>query len=133
MEKYKLIVDKKEKRKSVDDFFGLLRFLASNANKELFLQALWLYAMQKGHGIVEGYSIAFSKEAEKQEGQHCIDSEIQIRLTQPAVERATITSLTYEEFYPMLCEECEKYLAERPEDRKKVQELLAKIKVALGV
>ena len=131
MEEFRVIINEGEKRKSVEEFFGLLRFFTSNANKELFLHALQCYAVQKGHGIVEGYSMVFSVKTEKQENYG--DDKIQICLTQPAVDRAVITPLTYEEFYPMLCEECEKYLEERPEDRQQVQELLAKIKAALGV
>lgn len=49
------------------------------------------------------------------------------------MDEDVVIPLSYEEFYPMLCEECEKYLEERPEDRAEVQELLGRIKVALTI
>ena len=128
----KFITDAKGKKKYVKEFYGILRFITQELFPKKFLQALESYAALKGNSINEEYGMYFAHEIPEGEPDS-FESGIEIDISWPAVEEDVIIPLSYEEFYPMLCEECEKYLEERPEDRQKVQELLAKIKAALKV
>ena len=129
----KFIQKRDEKREYVAEFYSQVRFDASvDFRPKAFLAALDDYINLKGNCIDEAYWLFFSHEISKNEPDS-FDSGIEIRIAWPAVKEDIIIPLAYEEFYPMLCEECEKYLEERPEDRQQVQELLARIKVALNV
>ena len=127
------IEDELEKRRYVNDFFEILRFLTKHFFPQKFLQALEGYARLEGNSVNEEYRMYFANEIPKGEPDS-FESGIEIRIGWPAVEAEDVfIALSHEELYPMLCEECEKYLEEHPEDEEEVQELLAKIKVALNV
>ena len=129
----KFIQKRDEKREYVAEFYSQVRFDASaDFRPKAFLVALDGYVNLRGNYIDEAYQLIFAHETSEGDSDY-FAAGIELRICWPAVEEAVIIPLTYEEFYPMLCEECEKYLEERPEDRQQVQELLAKIKAALGV
>ena len=128
------VTDATEKKKYVEDFYAQLRYDSRMDFKPYaFLQALEGYAKLEGNYIGEEYRMYFAHEIPEGEPDS-FESGIEIRIGWPAVEAEdVIIPLSYEEFYPLLCEECEKYLQERPEDRGKVRELLGRIKAALKV
>ena len=129
----KFILELKEKRKYVGDFYSMLRFDVRTGYKPKgFLQALEGYIKLQGSSINEEHWMFFAHEIPEGEPDW-FESGIEIRIDWPAVDEDVVIPLSYEEFYPMLCEECGKYLEERPEDREKVQELLRQIKIALKV
>ena len=129
----KFILELKEKRKYVGDFYSMLRFDVRTGYKPKgFLQALEGYIKLQGSSINEEHWMFFAHEIPEGEPDW-FESGIEIRIDWPAVDVDVVIPLSYEEFYPMLCEECEKYLEERPEDREREQELLGRIKIALKV
>ena len=122
-----------EKKLHVKNFYRALRFFSRyDLKPRLFLETLRGYAELKGNSIDEAYELLFAHEIPEGEPDW-FESGIEIRIDWPAVDEDVVIPLSYEEFYPMLCEECEKYLEERPEDRAEVQELLGRIKVALTI
>lgn len=132
--KPKFILDVMEKKKYVEDFYEMMRFYsrADFFRPQFFLQTLKGYLKLEGNVIGEAYELLFAHEIPEGEPDW-FESGIEIRIDWPAVDEDVVIPLSYEEFYPMLCEECEKYLEERPEDRERVQELLGRIKIALKV
>lgn len=129
----KWIQKRDEKREYVKQFYGEIRFDENiGLRSKAFLKALKGYVDLKGNYIDETTALCFSHETSEGDSDY-FAAGIELRICWPAVEEAVIIPLSYEEFYPMLCEECEKYLEERPEDRQQVQELLQKIKAALKV
>ena len=128
----KYIMDLTEKKKYVQIFYEILMFETKLFYPRKFLQALEGYARLEGNSVNEEYQMYFANEIPEGEPDS-FESGIEIDISWPAVDEDIIIPLSHEEFYPMLCEECEKYLEEHPEDEEEVQELLAKIKVALNV
>ena len=122
-----------EKKLHVKNFYRALRFFSRyDLKPRLFLETLRGYAELKGNSIDEAYELLFAHEIPEGEPDS-FESGIEIRIDWPAVKEDVVIPLSHEEFYPMLCEECGKYLEERPEDRERVQELLGQIKIALKV
>ena len=129
----KFISNMAEKKMYVKNFYRTLRFFSRyDLKPQLFLETLGGYAELKGNSIDEAYEMLFAHEIPEGEPDW-FESGIEIRIDCPGEKKNVVIPLSYEEFYPMLCEECEKYLEERPEDREKVQELLGQIKIALKV
>jgi len=129
----KFILNLEEKKKYVEYFYEVVRFDSRRDFwPRLFLQTLEGYTNLKGNAIGEAYELLFAHEIPEGEPDW-FESGIEIRIDWPAVDEDVVIPLSYEEFYPMLCEECGKYLEERPEDRAEVQELLGRIKVALTI
>ena len=129
----KFILDLEEKKKYVEYFYEVVRFDSRrDFRPRLFLQTLEGYTNLKGHAFGEAFWMFFAHEIPEGEPDW-FESGIEIRIDWPAVDEDVVIPLSYEEFYPMLCEECGKYLEERPEDRAEVQELLGRIKVALTI
>ncbi len=129
----KFIVNLAEKRKYVEYFYKELRAdVKSGYRPRAFLWALENYANLKGSCFSEVFWLFFAHEIPEGEPDW-FENGIEIRIDWPVVKEDVVIPLSYEEFYPMLCEECEKYLEERPEDREKVQGLLGQIKIALKV
>ena len=130
----KFILDLEEKKKYVEYFYEVVRFDSrrDDFRPRLFLQTLEGYTNLKGHAFDEAFWMFFAHEIPEGEPDW-FESGIEIRIDWPAVDEDVVVPLSYQEFYPMLCEECEKYLEERPEDRERVHELLGQIKIALKV
>ena len=128
----RFILDLIQKRKYVANFYAMLRFDVRTIRSDAFLKALEGYIELKGNSFAEAYWMFFAHEIPEGEPDW-FESGIEIRIDWPAADEDVVMPLSYEEFYSMLCEECGKYLEERPEDREKVQELLGQIKIALKV
>ena len=124
----KFILELKEKRKYVRDFYSMLRFDVRTIHPKAFLNALDGYVKLKGSAFAETHWMFFAHEIPEGEPDW-FESGIEIRIDWPAVDEDVVIPLSYEEFYPMLCEECEKYLRKGRRTGKKCKSCLGRLKL----